>query len=90
MPPVTVYEEEEILVDKQDKEYTIERKGDVFIVEGTMIEDIFSRVYPKDPDSMRYFQMMLIKTGIIEELRNKGAEDGSLVRMGGVEFDFVD
>ena len=55
-----------------------------------MVEDIFSRVYPKDPDSMRYFQKMLIKTGIIEGLREKGAMDGSLVRMGGVEFDFVD
>lgn len=90
LPPVTVYESEEILVDSDDREYTIEHRGDVFIVEGTMVEDIFSRVYPKDPDSMRYFQKMLIKTGIIDGLREKGAKDGSLVRMGGVEFDFVD
>lgn len=90
LPPVTIYEEEEILVDSTEKEYTIERSGDIFIVEGTMVEDIFSRVYPKDPDSMRYFQKLLIKTGIIDGLREKGAKDGSLVRMGGVEFDFVD
>lgn len=90
LPPVTVYEEEEVLIDSSKKEYRVERKGDVFIIEGTMVEDIFSRVYPKDPDSMRYFQKLLIKTGIIEELRSKGAVDGSLVRMGGVEFDFID
>lgn len=90
LPSPTVFEEEEVLLDTRERDYTVEKKGDVFIVEGTMVEDIFSRVYPKDPDSMRYFQRLLIKTGIIDKLKNQGATDGSLVRMGGVEFDFVE
>lgn len=90
LPAMTVFEAEEVLIDKVNKDYTVERKGDMFIVEGAMVEDIFSRVYPKDPDSMRFFQRLLIKTGIIDALRKNGAENGSMVRMGGVEFEFVD
>lgn len=90
LPSPVVFEEEEVLLDTRESDYTVEKKGDVFIVEGTMVEDIFSRVYPKDPDSMRYFQRLLIKTGIIDKLKKQGATDGSPVRMGGVEFDFVE
>lgn len=90
LPSPTVFEEEEVLLDTRERDYTVEKKGDMFIVEGTMVEDIFSRVYPKDPDSMRYFQRLLIKTGIIDKLKKQGATDGSPVRMGGVEFDFVE
>lgn len=84
------FAEEEILLDAPKMAFSVEKREDVYYVTGTVVEDIFSRVYPDDPDSMRFFQRALISSGIIEELRKMGAQDGDAVNMDGVEFDFVE
>ena len=90
LPEIVEFEEESALVDENTREFEIVQKGDTFYVNGTMVDEIFSRVYPDDPDSMRYFQRLLIQTGIIAGLRAKGATEGSTINMDGVEFEFVD
>lgn len=62
----------------------------VYQAEGTLIEDILSRVYKDDKDSMKYFSDLLIKHGIIDALRNAGAKHGDTVLLEDIEFDFVD
>lgn len=58
-------------------------------VNGRVIDEIFTRIDPNDPDSMRHFEKLLNDFGIIKALRNMGVKDGE-VRLNGETFDFVD
>ena len=51
---------------------------------------ILDTTYPDSEESMRRFQQLLIKEGIIDALREKGAGEGSTIRLGEWEFDFID
>lgn len=76
-----------------DAEFTYEvTRGDDGIAEvnGSLIENIFDRIDPEDPDSMRHFAKLLEDYGIIQALRDFGVKDGQEVRMNGETFDFVD
>ena len=44
----------------------------------------------QDEVSMRRFQQLLDKEGIIDALRKAGAVEGSTIHMGEWEFDFVE
>ena len=43
-----------------------------------------------DEESVRYFQRVLRASGMIDALREAGAQDGDTVRVGDTEFDFAD
>lgn len=71
--------------------YEITRgEDDVVEVNGSLIENIFARIDPDDPDSMRHFEKLLVDFGIIKALREYGVKDGQEIRMNGETFDFVD
>lgn len=57
---------------------------------GNLIDDIFARINPSDPDSMRHFGKLLVDFGIISSLRDFGVKDGEEVRLNGETFDFVE
>lgn len=84
-----VIEEWEMSESKLD--YDIYRDEDgVVCVDGSLIRDIFAKIDPNEPDSMRHFQKLLVDFGIIKELRKFGVQDGDTVRMEDLEFDFID
>ena len=92
LPPVRVYDETELLTGAQyEKGFTVQRDdAGVFVVEGGDVERILDTTDPEDDVSMRRFQQLLIKTGIISALREMGAKDGDTIRLGEWEFDFTD
>ncbi len=92
LPPVYAYEEEELeLKPEYEPGFTVEREDDgAFAVYGGTVQWILDTTDPNDDASMRRFQQLLIKEGIIAALREKGAVDGSSVRLGEWEFDFTD
>lgn len=59
-------------------------------VNGTAIDQIFARIDPDDPDSMRHFEKLLNDFGIVQALRDFGVKDGEEVRLNGETFDFVE
>ncbi|MHB1315348.1 MAG: GTPase ObgE [Christensenellales bacterium] len=61
-----------------------------FEVYGPTIDRLLDTTYPKDSDSMRRFQDILVKRGVIDALRGKGAKNGDLVTMGSTGFDFIE
>lgn len=92
LPPVRVYDETDLVSEAQyEKGFTVHRDdAGVYVVEGGDVERILDTTDPEDDVSMRRFQQLLIKTGIISALREMGAADGDTIRLGEWEFDFTD
>ena len=96
LPPVLTYEpevapEEEVTVDDGAADVTIRRGDDAsYIVEGRWAEALVNRVNFEDRESLMYFERSLLKTGIIDRLREAGCEEGDTVHIADVEFDFID
>ncbi len=92
LPPVLRYEETDLVeTSSYESGFHIERGDDgVFDVTGGEVEKLLDSTDPDDDLSMRRFQQMLVKNGIIAALREMGAKDGDSIRLGEWEFDFVD
>ncbi len=60
----------------------------VFNVQGDLAEYIVNSTNFDDNESMNYFQRMLRKKGIIDELESLGIKDGDIVRLDEVEFEY--
>ena len=92
LPPVLRYEETDLAESTgYESGFHIERGDDgVFDVSGGEIEKLLDSTNPDDELSMRRFQQLLIKNGIISALREMGAKDGDSIRLGEWEFDFLD
>ena len=69
--------------------FTVTREGDVFVVEGPYIKRLLGSVNLEDHESLNYFQSSLRKKGVIAALEKEGVQEGDLVRMYDLEFDFV-
>ncbi len=91
LPQTYAFEEEEM---PEGHRYTpgfqIEMDGDVFVVTGGSVEYLLDTTYAEDEESMRRFQQFLLKEGIIDALKAKGASEESTIRMGEWEFDFIE
>lgn len=90
LPPVQRFQEEELAQEEQTEKFTVEKVEDAFVVSGPLIDRLLDRTFVNDSESMRYFQQFLIKTGVIDALREAGAREGDAVVMGDWEFDFVE
>lgn len=93
------YEEEEeeeytenIEVDttSEDKGYSIDVDKDIFIVEGEFIERLLASVNINDYDSLKYFQRIIKRKGIIDDLKLLGIKNGDTVKMYSFEFEYFD
>lgn len=94
LPPVVRYEKEEIpldmLVKKQNTGFTITVEDDVYIVEAEWLIKILCRTDLDDYESLQYFQRVLISSGIIDALREKGINEGDIVSIYDYEFEFME
>ena len=94
LPPVKHYESEEIpletLLAKQNTGFEITVEDDVYIVEAPFLIKILCRTDLDDYESLQYFQRVLISSGIIDALREKGIQEGDIVSVYDFEFEFVD
>lgn len=91
LPSTREFEEDEIVEAPQyDWNFEIVRDGDVFVVSGGIVDYILDTTNADDEESMRRFQKLLESEGIINALREKGATEESIIRLGEWEFDFVE
>lgn len=91
LPSTREFEEDQIVESPQyDWNFQIERDGDVFVVTGGIVDYILDTTNADDEESMRRFQKLLESEGIINALREKGATEESVIRLGEWEFDFVE
>jgi GTP-binding protein len=77
-------------INTEDKPFTARKENGVFIVEGKLIEQLLASVNLDDNDSIKYFQKVLRKRGIVDELRQLGVKDGDTIRMLDLEFEYFE
>ncbi len=93
---VTLPEREAIAIEeynfdvKDTTSIKIENINGVFEVTGGYIDNLIRSVVLSDYASNAFFQKRLKDDGILEKLREKGAKNGDTVRIGNIEFEFVD
>lgn len=91
LPPILHYQEVEIPEEKTDLEaFEINRDQGVFIVTGAGMERLIDSVNFDDQESLNWFHRTLRRLGVIDALREAGAEEGSAVRIAEMEFDFIE
>jgi len=88
-----VKEAEERVVFRAEKEpepFQITRENEVFVVTGEKIERLVRMTNLNSYDAARRFARIMRSMGVDEALRQRGAKDGDTVRIGKLEFDFVE
>lgn len=79
----------EIQVDESEP-FTVEydAENDEYVVEGPRIEKMLGYTNLESEKGFVFFQKFLKENGILKELENMGIEEGSTVRMYGLQFDY--
>ncbi len=91
LPPIETYESEPEEAAEAVEPFEIRRDPDgVFVVEGPLVDKITRGINIDDYQSLRHFQELLDRTGIIKALRKAGAKDGDEVCIKDIDFDFID
>lgn len=95
--PFPLYEEEEASTsvlykfEAEDDEITITRDPDsTWVLHGEKLERLFLMTNFQHDESIMRFARQLRGMGIDEKLRQRGAQDGDVVRIMDYEFEFVD
>ncbi|MBR5798388.1 MAG: GTPase ObgE [Clostridia bacterium] len=90
LPPILTYEAEAVQEEEVvGKETVIRREGGKFIVEGQWIFNLMNQVNFDDYESLNYFQRVLQRSGVFEQLEAAGCVDGDTVSMYDFEFEYV-
>ena len=91
-PPAEPFSEEELydLSDFDTEPYVIERQNDVYFVSGRAMDHLIASVNFDNEESLNFFHRSLRRMGVIDALREKGAQEGDTVVVGDMEFDFVE
>ncbi|WP_178021213.1 GTPase ObgE [uncultured Paenibacillus sp.] len=74
----------------EDESFTIRRENETFVVESAKIERMMKRMQLNSHDAILKLARTLRHMGVDDELRKRGAKDGTLVRIGDFEFEFVE
>ncbi len=93
LPPIKRFEREEIpletLISKQNTGFSITVEDDVYMVEAPWLIRIICHTNLDDYESLQYFQRVLISSGIIDALKEKGIQEGDIVSIYDYEFEFM-
>ncbi len=90
-PPKKVEYVPYVYDDAKDDEYEIVRLPDAsYEVKGGFVDMLCRNVTLDDVDSNRYFQRKLRERGVFDDLRQRGAKDGDVIRIADVVFEFVE
>ena len=93
LPKEPVVYEKEYEVDNEeyaDEPYTVvyDEKEKMYVVEGPRIERMLGYTNLDSEKGFQFFQRFLEKSGILDELKGLGIEEGDTVRMYDLQFDY--
>ena len=91
LPPVTVYEPEYVpkppVIDTSEPLH-IEREDSTWLVEGPWLQRLMGNINFSDYESRMYFDKMLRQSGLFDTLEQMGIQDGDIVSMYDLEFEY--
>lgn len=94
LPPVIRFEPEPAPVmtaeDFDDHSVEIRNVNGIYTVEADWLLQVMRGINFDDYESLNYFQKVLVNSGVIEALRQKGCQDGDTVSIYDLEFDFME
>lgn len=94
LPPMRRFEPEVFNIENNtdsEQKFVIVKQNNSFLVTGNWIERFVESINFDDYDSQAYFQKMIIKLGIIDEIRKLGgANEGDLIKIGEKEFEYFE
>lgn len=73
-----------------EEPFEIRRDGPVFVVSSAQLEKLVQMTNFDQYDAVKRFQHILARRGVDEALRKAGAKEGDVIRIGDMEFDFVE
>ena len=91
LPPVTEYEPEYVPRPPQidtSAPLEIHREDDTWLVEGPWLERLMANINFSDYESRMYFDKMLRQSGLFDRLEDMGIQDGHIVSMYNLEFEY--
>lgn len=84
-------EEVESFIDRKARDtIAVSQQDGYYLADGDFLERLVASTNFDDFESFSNFQKVLIDKGVIERLRELGAQEGDLINVCGIEFDFVD
>ncbi|MBR1781744.1 MAG: Obg family GTPase CgtA, partial [Oscillospiraceae bacterium] len=91
-PPVKVYEAE--YVPRRPKidtsgDITIQREDGVWYVEGEWLERMLQSTNFQDSESRQWFDLQLRNAGVFDRMEAMGVQDGDVVNLYGLEFEYA-
>ncbi len=93
IPVPVLFDEEEaktlVISYKDDLPFTVRVEDGVYVVEGSWVKRMIGSTNFEDNESLQYFQNALRKKGVIKALEKEGINEGDLVRMYELEFDYM-
>ena len=90
LPPIHTFEETEVDETPPVRGFEVHKDGDVYVLSGASIESLMGTVNFEDYESLSWFHRTMRRSGIIDALRKAGCQEGDTVRIGEMEFDFVE
>ena len=81
--------ETEVIKFEEDEPFTVEVVDGVYVVEGPWVLSVLGSTNLEDSESVQFFQRSMKKKGVVAELERMGINEGDLVRMYDVEFEYM-
>ena len=91
LPPVTIYEPEyvEVIAEAGSPEdLQIEHLGSTWLITGTWLERLIYNINFDDYESRNYFDLQLRKCGLFQRLEDMGIQDGDVVDIYDMQFEY--
>lgn len=91
LPPVTIYEPEYIEPEAEvgdPSALEIEHLGSTWVITGTWLERLVDNINFDDYESRNYFDLQLRKCGLFTRLEEMGIQDGDVVNIYDMEFEY--
>ncbi|MDN5316051.1 MAG: GTPase [Thermoanaerobacterium sp.] len=75
---------------KEEETVDIDIKNGVYYLSGSKIDRLLKRVNLQDEHSLRYFETILKKSGVIDMLKERGFKDGDTINVRDFEFEYYE
>lgn len=94
LPPIKEYEVEEIplesLVPEDDNSFKITQEDEgYYLVEAKWFPRVLKGIDVTDYEALQYMQRVLEKSGVFDALREKGIQEGDIVSLYDIEFEYI-